>query len=238
MGKKLGAVLIGLGVLLIVLGLMMKFYAYDRLAVAPMNQKSVSYSEAEGATIFSIADQQEVTKDLLTTVNVVGDVEASKAASKEAGEQVNVWEKVTYTDEPTYDVSSGEPPLSGSHQRLAFDAHSGVAVDCCETYATAGADLETGEEIRDFDVAFEGQLVKFPFNTQKKSYDYFDTTLNEGVAMEYQGEATIEGLTTYEFESVIPATEYATLEAPAYWFGIDEEGNVELTRTYTNTRTL
>lgn len=238
MGRKLGAVLIGLGVLLIVLGLMMKFYAYDRLAVAPLNQKSVSYSEATGATIFSIADQAEVTKDLLTTVNVVGDVEAGKAATEEAGDQVNVWEKVTYTDEPTFDVDSGEPPLSGSHQRIAFDAHTGVAVECCDTYFAGGADLETNEEDRDYDVAFEGQLVKFPFNTQKRSYDYFDTTLGEGVPMQYTGEESLEGLNTYMFESVIPPTEYATLTAPASIFGIDEEGDVDLARVYSNTRTL
>lgn len=238
MGKKLGAVLIGLGVLLIVLGLMMKFYAYDRLAVAPMNQKSVSYSEAQGATIFSIADQQEVTKDLLTTVNVVGDVDASKKASDDAGEQINVWEKVTYSDEPTFDINSGEPPLSGSHVRIAFDAHTGAAVECCETYAANGSDLETGEEDRDYDAPFEGQLVKFPFNTQKKAYDYFDSTLNEGVSMDYKGQETLQGLNTYKFEAVIPPTEYATLTAPASFFDIDEEGDVDLARIYSNTRTL
>ncbi len=238
MGKKTGAVLIGLGVLVLVLGLMMKFYAYDRLAVAPMNQKSVSYSEAQGATIFSIAEQQEVTKDLLTTVNVVGDVDASKKATDDAGEQINVWEKVTYTDEPTFDINSGEPPLSGSHVRIAFDAHTGAAVECCETYAANGSDLETGEEDRDFDAPFEGQLVKFPFNTQKKAYDYFDSTLNEGVSMDYKGQEKLQGLNTYKFEAVIPPTEYATLTAPASFFDIDEEGDVDLARIYSNTRTL
>lgn len=238
MGKKLGAVLIGLGALVLVLALLMRFYAYDRLAVAPMNQKTVSYSEAKGATIFSIAEQQEVTMDLLTTINVVGDVEASKAASKAAGEQIDVWEKVTYTDQPTFDINSGEPPLSGAHVRIAFDAHTGAAVDCCETYAANGADLESGEEIRDYDVGFEGQLVKFPFNTKKKSYDYFDSTLNKAFTMDYKTSETLEGLNTYKFEVVIPPTEYATLTAPASFFGIDEEGDVDLTRVYSNTRTL
>lgn len=238
MGRKLGAVLIGLGVLVLVMALMMKFYAYDRLAVAPMNQKSVSYSEAKGATIFSIAEQQEVTKDLLTTVNVVGDVEASKLASDDAGEQIDVWEKVTYTDEPNFDINSGEPPLSGSHLRIAFDANTGAAVDCCETYAADGSDLESGEENRDFDANFEGQLVKFPFHTQKKAYDYFDSTLKKGVSMDYQGSEALEGLDTYKFEAVIPPTEYATLTAPASFFDIDEEGDVDLTRVYSNTRTL
>ncbi len=238
MGKKLGAVLIGLGALVLVSALLMKFYAYDRLAVAPMNQKSVSYSEAKGATIFSIAEQQEVTKDLLTTVNVVGDVEASKKASDEAGKQIDVWEKVTYTDEPTFDINSGEPPLSGSHVRIAFDANTGAAVDCCETYAANSSDLESGEENRDYDVSFEGQLVKFPFNAQKKAYDYFDSTLNKSIAMDYKASETLEGLNTYKYEAVIPPTEYATLTAPASFFGIDEEGDVDLTRVYSNTRTL
>ncbi|HNI70573.1 MAG TPA: porin PorA family protein, partial [Marmoricola sp.] len=81
MGKKLGAVLVGLGVLLLTMGLLSKFYAYSRLAVAPANQNSVTLAIAKDATYFSIADRAEKTGDLLTTVNTVGDVNASKQIS-------------------------------------------------------------------------------------------------------------------------------------------------------------
>ncbi|MEI2670585.1 MAG: porin PorA family protein [Marmoricola sp.] len=50
MGKKLGAVLVGLGVFLLTLGLLSKFYAYPRLAVAPANQNSVTLAFAKDAT--------------------------------------------------------------------------------------------------------------------------------------------------------------------------------------------
>ena len=74
------------------MALLARFYAYDRLAVVPLDQDTVSVSEGPGATIFDIASQQEITVDLVSTRNVVGDVEASEEASDELGRDIAVWE--------------------------------------------------------------------------------------------------------------------------------------------------
>lgn len=236
-GKKLGAVLVGLGVLLLTLGLLSRFYAYGKLAVVPMNQKSVSYSAAHDATVFSIPDKRAITTDLLTTVNVVGDVNASKEISDKLGRQIVVWEKTTYTDKPDYNADSGQPPLSGSHDRIAFDARTGEAVQCCGTYSADSADAESGKENRDADVRFDGLLVKFPFDTQKKTYRYFDSTLAKAVPMAYKGTEKLYGTTTYKFVADIPDSDNGTLDAPASYFGVNQAGDITLDKHYSNVRT-
>ncbi len=108
--RKLGFILTGVGVFFLALALLARFYAYDRLAVVPLDQDTVSVSEGPGATIFDIATQQEITVDLVSTRNVVGDVEASEEASDELGEDIAVWETLVYTDEPGAVVSTENPP--------------------------------------------------------------------------------------------------------------------------------
>ncbi len=187
MGKKLGAVLVSLGMLLLTLGLLSKFYAYQRLAVAPANQNSVTLAFAKDATFFRLADQTEQTGDLLTTVNTVGDVNSSKQISEKLGKPVVVWEQMSYSDTPEFNKSSGDAPMSATHSRIAFDANTAEAIQCCGTFVTDGADLDTGTEKRNADVKFEGLLVKFPFNTQKKTYRLWDTTLQKAMPASYKG---------------------------------------------------
>ncbi|HNN48603.1 MAG TPA: porin PorA family protein, partial [Marmoricola sp.] len=230
MGKKLGAVLVGLGVLLLTMGLLSKFYAYSRLAVAPANQNSVTLAIAKDATYFSIADRAEKTGDLLTTVNTVGDVNASKQISEKLGKAVVVWEQMSYSDSPDFNKSSGQAPLSATHSRIAFDANTGEAVQCCGTFVTEGADLDSGTEKRNADVKFEGLLVKFPFNTQKKTYRVWDTTLQKALPVNYKGTQKIHGVTTYKFQGEVPETDAGTVTAPASTFGLPVSGDVTLDR--------
>ena len=90
MGKKLAVILTGLGVFVLGVALLARFYAYDRLAVVPLDQDTVSISEGPGATIFDIASQQEVTVDLVSTRNVVGDVEACRGAAVTGGSHLQL----------------------------------------------------------------------------------------------------------------------------------------------------
>jgi len=236
-GKKLGAVLVSLGMLLLTLGLLSKFYAYQRLAVAPANQNSVTLAFAKDATFFRLADQTEQTGDLLTTVNTVGDVNSSKQISEKLGKPVVVWEQMSYSDTPEFNKSSGDAPMSATHSRIAFDANTAEAIQCCGTFVTDGADLDTGTEKRNADVKFEGLLVKFPFNTQKKTYRLWDTTLQKAMPASYKGTEKIHGVTTYKFQSDIPETKAGTITAPASTFSIPVSGDVTLDRMYGNKTT-
>lgn len=233
---KLGVILTGVGVFLLGLALLVRFYAYDRLAVVPLDQETVSVSEGPGATIFDIANQEEITVDLVSTRNVVGDVEASEEASDELGRQIAVWETLVYTNEPGEEIDTDDPPRSATYDRVAFDRHTGEAVKCCGTFTSTTAD-ENGESIRNT-IGFDGLYFKFPFQTKKQDYRFWDGSLGEATEIEYKDSETIEGMEVYRFEQEIPATDVGDINAPASFFGIDEEGEVTIDRIYSNTRTL
>ena len=237
MGRKTGIALASVGVFLIGVALLARFYAYDELAVVPLDQSTVSVSEGPDATIFDIGTQQEITVDLVSTRNVVGDVESSQAASEELDRDVAVWETLVFTDEPGAEVDVENPPRSGTHDRVAFDRHTGEAVACCETFTSSTADIESGEGIRE-PIDFEGLYYKFPFRAEQKTYPFWDGSLKAAVDIEYQETETIDGLEVYRYEQVIEPTDIGDIEAPASLFGIDEEGDVTIDRIYSNTRTL
>lgn len=236
MSKKLGVILSGVGMFLLGVAVLARFYAYDQLAVVPLDQNTVSVSEGPDATIFDIATQQEITVDLVSTRNVVGDVKDSEEASDELGRDIAVWETLVYTDEPGAVVNEDNPPRSSTNDRVAFDRHTGEAVKCCDTYTSTSVD-DRGEPIRNT-IGFEGQYFKFPFQTQQKTYQFWDGSLGEAPDIEFQEVETIEGLEVYRFEQEIVPTDVGDINAPASFFGIDEEGDVTLDRIYSNTRTL
>lgn len=238
MRKVFTYILIGLGAFLLTAALLARFYGYDRLAVAPLDEDSIRVSEATDATIFDIASQEEITVDLRSVRKVIGDVDASEAASDELDRQVAIYETSVVNTVPGEPVSKENPPRSATHDRVAFDRHTGEAIDCCDTYLASTADLETGEEVRDTDTPISGQYFKLPFNAQKTTYQFWDGSLKDSTDLVYRGTEKIDGLTVYKYEQVIEATDVGDINAPASIFGIDEEGDVKLDRIYANTRTL
>ncbi|MGZ5399230.1 MAG: DUF3068 domain-containing protein [Nocardioides sp.] len=237
MGRKTGIALASVGVFLIGVALLARFYAYDELAVVPLDQSTVSVSEGPDATIFDIATQEEITVDLVSTRNVVGDVESSEAASEELDRDVAVWETLVFTDEPGAEVTVKNPPRSGTHDRVAFDRNTGEAIACCDTYTSSTADIDSGKGIRE-PIDFEGLYYKFPFRAEQKTYQFWDGSLKAAADIEYQETESIDGLEVYRYVQVIEPTDVGDIEAPASVFGIDEEGDVTLDRIYSNTRTL
>ncbi len=233
MAKKTGIAVMGLGAFLLVLGLLSKFYMYDRLAVVPFNQNTTSISEtAPGADAeyLDIANGIKVTTGPLRSVRITtGDIDLSKEASDELDQDVAVWDTYVCTDTPDFDCASGETPLSSSHDVVAFDRTSAETVDW------DGAVSESdGEAIDD---PFEGLYFKFPFNTQKETYQFWDGTLNKALPAEFEEETDIDGLTVYKFVQTIEPTKTGTTDVPGNLVDSDE-ATVTADRIYSNVRTL
>ena len=53
----------------------------------------------------------------------------------------------------------------------------------------------------------EGLVLKFPFGTEKKTYQFWDTTLRKAFPIEFKGETKLNGLKVYVFEQDIPKQE-------------------------------
>lgn len=267
MGKKLGAVLVALGVFLIVLGALARFYAYPKLAVVPLDQYSSSAKGAEdppsvsvapGATIFSLAEGgKEITTDLHQERNTVGQVADSEKLNDETGENLAIYETFSWAKDGEGRV------ISGTFDRVTFDRNTGAVYHCSDeltdlcdekTGSTTPADFDIDEtplgtpddvvfvhpddSATDAFSGFQGHYFKMPFNTQKKTYQWWDGSLGKATDMKYRGAEKIDGLTTYKFVQTIEPTKVSEQELPASFAGLDQEGDITADRMYSNIRTL
>ena len=202
MRRLLGPILVGIGAFLVVTGLLARFYAYPALAVAPMDQNSVTMLEAEDATILDLATLKEVTTDMSVANRTVGDVKASE----DAGDGTVVWAATTSYRDEIGNIRSR------SAERYAFDAHTGEAINCCGGFV----EETDGERI---EVKRSGQISKYPFGTEKEDYKFWDDSVGQAVTTKFVKESEIDGLKVYEFRYEVPTTTVGTREVPASLIG-------------------
>ena len=219
MGKKFGTVALFLGAFLLALAALSKFYMYDNLAVVPQNTTTVNSSStqpgADAEYLDVAAGLKSTTGPLKNTKVLTGNVKLSEQASKDLNADIAVWDYINCTAPPTFDCGSGETPLSLNVDRVAFDRNTG------ETVKWEGTKSESGGETKS-PADFEGLYFKFPFDTQKKTYQFWDDTLLKATDAKYVGEGTVKGLKVYKFERVIPPTPDGTIDVPGDLVGSDE----------------
>lgn len=74
---------------------------------------------------------------------------------------------------------------------------------------TFAADRRTGLAVADFDAlpadaeTKEGLINKFPFDTEKKTYPFWDGSAKKAVDAVFEGEEELEGLNTYKFRTQV-----------------------------------
>jgi Porin PorA len=215
MRRLLGPILVGIGAFLVVTGLLARFYAYPALAVAPIDQNSVTNLEAKGATILDLSTLKEVTTDMSVVNRTVGDVKASE----DAGDNTRVWAGTTSYRDQIGNIRSR------SAERYAFDAHTGEAINCCGSFE------ETTDGERE-EVKRSGQISKYPFGTEKKDYKFWDSTLGQAVTTKFVKEDEIDGLKVYEFKYEVPTTTVGTREIPPSLAGLEGTEALEVDIQY------
>ena len=221
MRRIAGPLLFGLGAFLLVAGLLLRFYAYPKLATAPIDQNSVTRLEASDATLFDATTLKEIQTDLSIQSRTVGDVKASE----DAGDNTRVWVGTTSIR------SSDGVVRSRSTNRTPFEGTTAEAVNCC------GAFVETTDGERE-QVKRDGLVWKYPFATEKKSYKVWDSTLGKTVTSKYVRETKVQDLDVYVFESNVPRTQVGTREVPASVVGESGTGNVTAQSMYANKTTV
>ncbi|NUT10697.1 MAG: DUF3068 domain-containing protein [Nonomuraea sp.] len=209
-----GSVLIAVGAFLVVLAPLVRFQVAPAFMAAKGDQYSISKLHAAEAQYFSVPDGRVLTADLDIIVTTRGDV-------KEATDDRVVWDEFTAVN----DVTNNKPGIDYSERRSAFDKRSGVGLNCC------------GVSIDKAPVQLQGQIYKFPFDTEKKTYQVFNSSAGKAFDARFVGEEQVNGLSTYKFEQTVPETKTQTLNAPAAWFGMGTSGDVQLNRFYSGTVT-
>lgn len=219
MGKKMGTVALFLGAFLLAFAALSKFYMYDRVAVVPLNNQSTSIlatSPGDDAEYLDAAAGLKTVRGPLKSIQLVtGDVKLSKQASKDTGREVAVWSDYNCTDAPTFDCASTKTPLSATNDVVAFDVRTG------ESVAWKGTKNEGTGKVTS-PMPYEGLFYKFPFDTQKKTYMWWDTTLKKATPAKYVGEGKVKGLKVYKFVQTIAPIKTGTIDVPGSLVGSDE----------------
>ncbi|MGB3770106.1 MAG: DUF3068 domain-containing protein [Rhodococcus sp. (in: high G+C Gram-positive bacteria)] len=97
------------------------------------------------------------------------------------------------------------------------------------------------------EVEHTGLQYKFPFDTQKQTYPFFDIVARQSYDMTFVEETEIEGVNTYHFTQTMPAVDLSTvidspankLALPATTWGVPGgDAVITMTRYYENTRDI
>jgi hypothetical protein len=216
-GRAIGLVLLGLGAFLLAGALAVRLFLEPALVKLPLDQTASPTAQGTGVDFFSIGDQEQL-EGLKADVRqkVQGDPE-----SEAASDDVAVWNfgsTITSTDGTL---------LNAGTYRVCIDRRSAVAVDCAVDHVDY-----------DDDVAVEGLTLTFPFGTEQKDYDVFNSTAKRAFPATFEGVEKMEGLEVYRFEMSIPETVVRSLDVPASFVGSDEDGTVTADVVYSNQRTI
>jgi Porin PorA len=210
-GRRVGYVLVFLGLFLIFFGALERLYAYPRLKKAPLDQYSQPVATGTGTYFNRSPDKlAEVTGAELRNVRTVrGDVKAGS-------DEVAVWDSFNSTV-----AVADNGVITATQERIALDRVTGQSVGCC------------GEN-----PAHQGLTLKFPFDTQKQSYQFWDGPANAASPAEFSGEEVVEGVDVYRFVQRIDPKTLRTQEVPGSLAGDPEADSVTTNVVYSNTKTL
>lgn len=258
MRRSVGLALIALGVLALLLGPLLRIYAYPRVAVVPdesagqdptqaacvdlreealrETMSTCSVSAGSGVEILDIelvaagATDPVRAMDVTSVRSVVPDVQP-----RDDIEEVAVWDTGVVT-------TADDVVRSAYQERVAFDRGTGESVPdpngaMYGQYYGDTAEDENGDPVEPEPVEHTGWYFKLPFGTEKTDYEFWDSTLQRSTPLLFDGEDTIEGLAVYRFVQQIEAVDIADQDLPGGYFGSDEP-TVTADRFYANTRTL
>lgn len=227
MRRGVGLVLIGLGVAMLVLSPLLRFYALPRLAVAPLNLDVADTSDSEGVAelLFDPATLTERTNVRVTSTRYT---QADVAATQQAGGNLAVYDSFSRVN----DEATGALVTAGT-ERYAFDRTTSILV------LGSGSNVD-GVELTEANIADDAIMpLKLPFFVDKAAtYNYYDTSLGTGFPLTFVAEEDLQGLTVYKFESVIPATQIGEQEGVASIVGAEDDPDFVAPRYYANHREL
>ncbi len=211
MARRVGFVLVFVGLFLLFFGLFDRVYIYPRLKKAPLDQYSQPVATGTGTYFNRSPDKlTEVTGAQLRNIRTVrGDVKAGS-------DEVAVWDSFNSTM-----AVADNGVITATQERIALDRVTGQSVRCC------------GEN-----PPHQGLTLKFPFDTKKRSYQFWDGPANTATPARYTGEETIQGVKVYRFEQRIEPRTLRTQEVPGSLAGQPDADSVTTDVVYSNHKTL
>lgn len=207
MRKIIGLVLLGLGAFLLVTGLLTTLWVPGQVKKTPLDVDSTTHLSGSAQKLNpATGDIEDI------------DVKATswtKADSKRSDDKVIVFVNTTCLvidegDVPDC-VDADDPEgrlVNASSDVFSTDRVTGLAVN--GKYLPAGAEEK------------EGLVNKFPFDTEKKDYEYWDGMLGAPVTAAYDGTEDLDGLETYKFHILVEDTPAEVVEGVQGTYSTDK----------------
>lgn len=249
--------MLGLGAALLIAALLLSTYTTGKIAKIPLNIDATLISEGSGDTFdpeslnsqrfvvdkdVPLVMQQQITVESPANADVVtlqvGSTLRRSDQQQDKGLLLAMVDTVTLDRKTALAVSSENNPGGAIQKPRAI-----------------------GDEDPPTNIALphEGLTYRFPFDTEKKTYPFFDPIAQKAFDANYAGEDDVNGLTTYKFSQnvgydadgkLVEPVKYASLydddadsqvTAPARLWGIeadDPEEPITMTRYYAAQRTF
>lgn len=229
-------VLLGLGVFAVALGLLLRLYAYPKLAKIPLEQESTSVAKGTDITALVVdrvdgvpSPEVRTGLSLTSTTHVTGDLTQPEVVRD--GDTAVYVEAVKTTDDDSGLV------VNASVRALCVDRRSSVAVAPCEGQYVEKQQGERDTGKRDV-VQQPGLSFKLPFGAEKRDYDYFDLSVGKAVRANFIAEETIQGLDVYRYVMKVPPTKIGTREVPGSLVGEEDTPSLQAQLYYEVVRTV
>ncbi|WP_285732195.1 DUF3068 domain-containing protein [Nocardiopsis sp. ATB16-24] len=214
MRRTVAVVLVAFGVFFLALAPMTRTWLSSSLMKTPLDYYSETVLTAEGATYFNIEDVELVENaNLEANSTIRADVASST-------DETVVWDQFTWLRDADTDFG-----ITSTSRRAGHDRVTGEAVDCCDAM------------INDEAVAQNGQAWKFPFFTEQRDHDFFETTVQENVPMRFQGTEEVKGVETYKFVQEVEDEVVGERTLPRSVAGLEGDGDVTGDEVFSITRT-
>ncbi|MCF1599469.1 DUF3068 domain-containing protein [Streptomyces muensis] len=191
--SPLSLILLGLGTFLLVLAPMLAWYVTPRAAVNPIDIDTTAVYKGTGSVFDTDKIETVPDQEITVTQRVRGNV----AESERSGNAV--WDVITTVD------TDKSLPAADPHDALDFTPHRWVMdrkttrpVHCCEESPY-----------------IEGEAyLKFPFDVEKRSYQWWDNTGGTTITMRYDGTEKVQGYTGYRFTGTVAPRKVGTRLVP------------------------
>ena len=211
MARRVGFVLVFLGLFLLFFALVERVYAYPRLKKAPLDQYSQPVATGTGSYFNRSPDKlREITGAQLKNVRTVrGDVKAGS-------DEVAVWDSFNSTVD-----TADQGVITATQERIALDRVTAQSVQCC------------GENPR-----HQGLTLKFPFDTRKTTYQFWDAPAQRALPAAFTRTERINGVSVYRFEQHIDQLDIGDQDIPGTLAGEPDTPSVQTDVIYSNVKTL
>jgi len=189
--------LLGLGSALIIAALLLSTYTSNRLAKIPLDWDATLVSEGKGRALDPVSlsgqkfiadpDKPVMLQEQITTV--------SPADATKVGLQAGITIRRT-------DKQGDAGLVLATVDTVTVDRHSAEAISSDDN---PGGSVQKPRAIEDetppttIALKHEGLSYRFPFDTEKKTYQYFDVVAQRAFDANYTGEEDVNGLTAYHF---------------------------------------